>query len=445
MLLTLASVVVVLGVLISVHEFGHFIVAKLVGIQVLRFSLGFGRPVIEWRRGETEYWISWIPLGGYVKMAGLEDEGMAGELEGGKAAVPIDPARAFDHKPLWARMAVILAGVTMNLFLAFAIYTGLTAVAGEQRFSMTPVDSVDVTRLPSGAEALGTLHRGDRIVRINGDSLRTWDDFVEKILSGPEELRFQVAERAEPIVIHVARDTAARYQLARAIVQLFPARIGPLLLGLPAQRAGLRGGDEVVKVNADTIVWWIDMVRLIQASPDKPLTLTVHRGDSLIKIALTPQAKDSAGRHFGIIGAYANPPVERVRVGFGSALSVGVRQTAAQIVGVVLNVKHLVTGQVSVRELGGVISIAQMSGQAARLGIDWFLKFLAFFSVSLAVLNLLPIPVLDGGHAMFLIAEAILRRPLSVQLRLRLTQLGMLLVLALMVLAIGNDVLRLIR
>ena len=445
MLLMIVSLVVVLGVLISVHEFGHFIVAKLVGIQVLRFSLGFGRPLIEWRRGETEYWIAWIPLGGYVKMAGLEDEGMVGELEGGKAAVPIDPARAFDHKPLSARMAVILAGVTMNLFLAFVIYTGLTAVAGEQRFVMTPVDSVDVTRLPPGAEALSTLHRGDRIVRINGDSLKTWDDFGEKILNGPEELRFQVAGRPAAIVIHVARDTAARHQLVRAIGQLFPARIGPLLLGLPAQRAGLHGGDEVVKVNDDTIESWTDMVRLIQASPEKPLTLTVLRGDSVIKISVTPQAKDSAGRHVGIIGAYPNPPVERVRVGFGTALSLGVRQTAAQIVGVVANVKHLVTGQVSVRELGGVISIAQMSGQAARLGIDWFLQFLAFFSVSLAVLNLLPIPVLDGGHAMFLIAEAILRRPLSVQLRLRLTQVGMLLVLALMVLAIGNDVLRLIR
>src|SRR3989441_13250188 len=130
MLLTLASLVVVLGVLIFAHELGHFLVAKVVGIQVLRFSLGFGRPVIAWKRGETEYWISWIPLGGYVKMAGLEEEGMAGELEGGKASVPIDPARAFDKKPLWARMAVILAGVTMNVLLAFAIYTGLGIAVG---------------------------------------------------------------------------------------------------------------------------------------------------------------------------------------------------------------------------------------------------------------------------------------------------------------------------
>src|SRR5213594_173060 len=148
MLLTLASLVVVLGVLIFVHELGHFLVAKAVGIQVLRFSLGFGRPVLAWRRGETEYWISWIPLGGYVKMAGLEEEGVTGTLEGGKSAVAVDPERAFDRRPLWARMAVILAGVTMNLFLAFAIYTGLVAIAGAPRAAVTPVDSVEASRLP---------------------------------------------------------------------------------------------------------------------------------------------------------------------------------------------------------------------------------------------------------------------------------------------------------
>src|SRR5437667_12888804 len=173
MLLTIASLIIVLGVLISVHEFGHFIVAKSVGIQVLRFSLGFGRPLIAWRRGETEYWISWIPLGGYVKMAGLEEEGMAGELEGGKAAVPIDPERAFDKKPLWARMAVILAGVTMNVLLAFVIYTGLAAVSGVPAWATTQVDTVLAGLVPAGSETITQLRRGDRIVRINRDTVKS--------------------------------------------------------------------------------------------------------------------------------------------------------------------------------------------------------------------------------------------------------------------------------
>src|SRR5258706_2901440 len=188
MLLTILSLIVVLGVLISVHEFGHFIVAKAVGIQVLRFSLGFGRPLISWHRGETEYWISWIPLGGYVKMAGLEEEGMVGELEGGKANAAIDPARTFDKQPLWARTAVILAGVTMNLFLAFVIYTGLLAVAGDQRLVMTAVDSVDASRVPAGAEALATLRRGGWLIPLKRDSLQTPGEFVHTITSGAPDL-----------------------------------------------------------------------------------------------------------------------------------------------------------------------------------------------------------------------------------------------------------------
>ena len=445
MLLTIASLIVVLGVLISVHEFGHFVVAKAVGIQVLRFSLGFGRPVVQWRRGETEYWISWIPLGGYVKMAGLEEEGMAGELEGGKAAVPIDPSRAFDQQPLWARMAVILAGVTMNLVLAFAIYTGLVAIAGAPRAAFAPVDSVATSRLPPGAEALASLHRGDLITRINGDSVETWYDLEEMLLRRTRELRLEVAGRSEPVVVRTPRDMAGRLKLASAIVPKYPARIGLLYLGQPAQKAGLRGGDVVVRIGRDTIASWSDMVRHIRESPGKLLLLTVLRGDSVIEIPITPAPTDSAGQHFGMIGAYANPPVVRVSVRFATALALGLRQTGDQIVGGVVTVKRLVTGQASPRELGGPISIAQLSGQAARLGLDWFLNFLAFFSVSLAILNLLPIPVLDGGHAMFLIAEAVRRRPLSPQLRLRLTQVGMLLVLVIMVVALSNDVLRLFR
>jgi regulator of sigma E protease len=445
MLLTLLALVFVLGVLISVHEFGHFIVAKLVGIQVLRFSLGFGRPVIEWRRGETEYWISWIPLGGYVKMAGLEDEGMVGELEGGKASVPIDPARAFDQKPLPARMAVILAGVTMNLVLAFVIYTGLVAIAGAPRAAVTPIDSIQTAHLPPAAAPLAVLHRGDRITHINGDSLKTWDDLEAKILEGPEQLSFRVAGRPDPIVVRLPKDTAVRNQVARSIVQLFPARIGPVNLGQPAHKSGLKGGDVVVRIGSDTIESWTDMTRRIRANPGKPLQLTVLRGDSLVHITVTPEENDSGGQKFGLIGAYANPPTVRMHVPVLAALGIGVRLTGAQIVAVVISVKRFVTGQASAKELGGPIAIAQMSGQALRLGIDWFLQFIAFFSVSLAVLNLLPIPVLDGGHAMFLIAEAIRRRPLSPQLRLRLTQVGMLIVLAIMVIAISNDVIRNVR
>ena len=451
-MLNIVSVIIVLGVLIFVHELGHFLVAKAVGIQVLRFSLGFGRPLVAWQRGETEYWISWIPLGGYVKMAGLEDEGMAGELEGGKANVPIDPARAFDHKPLWARMAVILAGVTMNVLLAFAIYTGLGAISGVPARATTQVDTVLTNVLPPGSEALADLRRGDRIVRVNRDSVKSWDDVQEALLKSGPEARIQIAGRPQPITVRLPADTAARVRLVSwGIMPYAPARIGMVFPGEPGARAGLRPGDIVIRADGDTVRSWNDLLLKLWRSPGTTIDLTVVRDAEVVNLKVTPRPQtdeDSLSgrpRPFGFIGAEGDFPEIRQRLPVLTAVRFGALQTVRQLGAVVSNVKRLVLGKASMKEVGGPIMIAQVSGQAVQLGLDRFLLFIAFFSISLAVLNLLPIPVLDGGHAMFLVAEAILRRPLSPQLRMRLTQLGMLVVLAIMVVAIGNDVLRLFR
>ena len=450
MLLTIAALAVVLGPLIFVHELGHFLVAKAVGIQVLRFSLGFGRPLLSWKKGETEYWISWIPLGGYVKMAGLEDEGVAGELEGGKSSVPVDPDRAFDRKPLWARMAVILAGVTMNLIFAFLIYAGLTATRGEGRLALVPIDSVNAAALSPGAADLATLQHGDRIIRINGDSVDTWNELQERLLEGPDTIRLEVEGRPVPVVVHFAgRDRDAREQAVRALRPLLPAKIGVVNPGQPAARVGLKGGDIIVRAGSDTVRSWDEMVRTVRRSAGQPLALAVQRGDSILQLTVTPEPQtdtDSAGkeRTIGVIGAAPDPrlPTVRVPVGLGTAIVGAAEQTAWQVGSIAMTVKRLVFGQLPARDVGGPILIAQMSGQIVRLGLDAFLRFIAFFSVSLAVLNLLPIPVLDGGQAVFLIAEAILRRPLSLQLRLRLTQVGFLVILGIMALAIVNDVVR---
>ena len=451
-LVSLLSLVIVLGVLISVHEFGHFIVAKAVGIQVLRFSLGFGRPLISWRRGETEYWISWIPLGGYVKMAGLEEEGMVGELEGGKADVAIDPARAFDHKPLGARMAVILAGVTMNVVLAFLIYTGLAAISGVPTRATTQVDTVLTSTLPPGTQGLAGLHRGDRIIRVNDDTVKSWDDLQAGLLKSGPEARIKVAGRSEPITVHMPSDTAARIRLVSwGILPFAPARIGLVYPGEPGARAGLRPGDVVVRADGDTVRSWNDLLLKLWSSAGKPVHLSVLRDTARVQLTVTPRPQteeDSTSvrpRTYGFIGAEGDFPEIKQRLPVTTAVRVGAVQTVRQVGLVLSSLKRLVLGQASMKDVGGPIMIAQVSGQAVRLGIDRFLMFMAFFSISLAVLNLLPIPVLDGGHAMFLIAEGIRRKPLSPQLRMRLTQLGMLIVLAIMVLALSNDVLRFFR
>ena len=292
MLLNIAALIVVLGPLIFVHEMGHFLAAKAVGIQVLRFSIGFGRPILSWRRGETEYWLSWLPLGGYVKMAGLEDEGVAGGVEGGKSAIPIDPARAFDRQPVWKRTIVILAGVTMNAVFAFLIYSGLAATAGSPELASTEIDSVATHALPPGTEALATLKFRDRIVRVNGDTIRSWNALLDHIFAGPTTLRFEVAGRPEPIVVQLSDGgLATRQALAQALTRLDPPRIGLLEPGRPAIRAGLRPGDLLVRANGDTVRSWSEVLRTVWNSPDKPVRFDVLRDGEIVQVTVVPERK----------------------------------------------------------------------------------------------------------------------------------------------------------
>ena len=451
MLLTLAALAVVLGPLIFVHEMGHFLAAKAVGVQVLRFSIGFGRPLWRRRQGETEYWLSWIPLGGYVKLATLEEEGPAGALEGGAAAVPIDPARVIERKSVPARLVVMLAGVTMNLVLAFAIYAGVAATVGSPQLATTQLDSVTASALPPGAEGLAALRHGDRILRLNGDTVRSWNDLIEGIVGGGTDLTFAVAGRADPLRVQLRDGSArARQQLAQALVRLEPPRLGLLEPGRPAIRAGLRPGDLILRANGDTIRSWNDVLHAVWNSPGKPIRFDVRRDTAVLPITVTPEPRtetDTASPRphvYGAIGAGQDPPTIHVRESLAHALVTGSEETINRVRVVLGFLKGLVLGQLSPRDVGGPILVGQISGQVARLGIDWFLTFVAFFSVNLAVLNLVPIPVLDGGQVLFLLIEAVRRRPLSVELRTRLAQIGFLVVLGLMALALANDVLRIL-
>jgi len=451
-LLTLLALAFILGPLIFVHEMGHFLAAKAVGIQVLRFSIGFGRPLLQWRRGETEYWVSWLPLGGYVKMAGLEDEGMAGSVEGGKTTVPVDPARAFDRQPLWKRIVVILAGVTMNAVLAVAVYSGLYGTVGTDRVATTQIDTVYTSELPKGAETLALMSRGDRIVAVDGDSVSSWEDLIERLVTSPLPLTLQVAGREAPVVVTLARGKPdARVALVQALEPLYPAIVRTVAEGDPAAQAGFRAGDRVVRVNGEPVVSWVQFARLVRGSPNRRLIVDVDRGGTIVSLTVTPALRSVPDPRSGevamrgFVGIAPVQPIARERFGPLGAVRAGVTRTGRDARQVLTFLKGLITRDVSLSEVGGPITIGRLSGQAARQGFVPLLALMAILSVNLALLNLLPIPILDGGQLMFLIAEGILRRPLSLGLRLRLTQFGFAVLATLMLLIIGREVLGLFR
>lgn len=442
------GLVVVLGVLIFVHELGHFLAAKSVGIAVHRFSLGLG-PItpLRFRRGETEYCVSWIPFGGYVKMAGLEDEGAAGSLEGPREGAETPPERTFDAKPLWARVWVISAGVLMNGLFAVLVYTFIAGVYGVADDTSTTVGEVRAGDLPMGAAPLTSLRPGDRILRINGDTVRSWREVVDRLFTTVETpIRIEVAGRAEPVLIDVPlREQENRGKLVQALIPWHEPVLGEVVAGWPAAAAGLRPGDRVLRVAGDTVPAWEVFHSRLQTSARETLTVDVARGDSMLSLVVVPRAVRIAApggqtREIGQIGIRSFRPV--TRPGPFGAMREGLRETAGATGLVLFTLKGLVLGQLSPRDLGGPILIGQLAGEAARLGAVAFLNVLALISVNLAVLNLLPIPVLDGGHLMFLAIEGIRRRPLSVAVRQRLTAVGFWVLIAIMVFAIRNDLLR---
>lgn len=448
---TVFAFIVVVGVLIFVHELGHFLAAKALGVQVIRFSLGIGPAIkrLTFRRGETEYGISWLPIGGYVSMATLEEEGTTQALEGGAPMVPIDPERVFEKRPLWARGIIMAAGVTMNALFAFLVFTVFAATVGVDRTPTTQVDSVWVAETPHGAEALGTLRRGDRIVSVNGSRVTDWEDLKEQLYTSTPPIQVALDSGRPSLTLDVAMTEASRDSLVDALDPYLPPVLQEIVSGNAAAKAGLRPGDRVVSVNGDSIASWLQFTRIVRSSADKTLTLVVLRDGVPVTVPVTPEKQLVVDPHTGKSGEGGflgvRQPVVHRAFGVGEAVAEGGRRTvrvAGQVLGAL---KGLVTGKLSVRELGGPIRIGQVSGDAARQGVGPLFALMAVLSVNLAILNLLPIPVLDGGGLMLLVAEAIRRRPLSRELRLRLTNAGLIVVAALMLFAITNDVLGLFR
>ncbi len=447
---TVAALLVVLGILVFIHEAGHFLAAKWAGVWVHRFALGIGNPIpgLSFRRGGTEYAICWLPLGGYVKMATAEEEVTTSALEGATPDVVVPPEAYFEAKPVWKRMIIILAGVTMNAIFAWMVFTGLAAKNGRAVDPETRVGVVDTAGLPAELAPLRALAPGDSILAVNGVAVQQWGDVLDGIMSASAD-SVMIAVAGKPAVVLPVHPDAIeeRAQAAQALLSWRPAVVSTLTPGGPADRAGLQPGDTILAVDGTATPQWWDLTAVIEAHPNDTLPLVVARGPKQLLLTVVPGTEvvhgmGGAERTVGRIGVGNSGQVIYEPLSFTQAMGEGLSATINASTTVVRSVRGMLTGRVSGKNIGGPILIGQMAAASAEAGIGVFFGFLGVISINLAVLNLLPIPILDGGQFLFLLAEGILRRPLSLKLRERLTVVGLVLVLALMVFAFSNDLRR---
>ena len=473
---TLLWTIVVLGVLIFVHELGHFVVAKASGIQVPRFSIGLGPRVVGFRIGETDYCLSAIPFGGYVKMAGMEAEEATGGLEGdpllrdaepedweaagatgggrreGEAGEEpaIDPRRGFDAKPLGVRLIVILAGVFMNFVFGFVVFVLLSYHQGEP-IVPTLVGTVDsaLVRVEPALEGW----RGRFVTRLDGTPVRTWDELQEALQRAPVGEPLQVAFDDGPAVTVGPGVTGG--ELARGLVPALPPVVGEVQGGSAAEAAGLRRGDRILTLDGRPVRIWEDIPRYVRERGGRPVVVRLSRdatpersgGERVLEVPVVPGLERAPGEdgkfvevgHLGIAARLESTPIS-----FGEAVAQGSLATWRAGSLILNGLRQLVTGQLSLKALGGPVAIGQITGYYQRQGFDQLLWWMGLFSINLAILNLLPIPVLDGGHVMFLVIEGIRGHPLSTRSKIRLSQAGMVMLILLMAWAVTSDVLRLI-
>jgi regulator of sigma E protease len=450
-LINILALIVVLGVLIFVHEAGHFVAAKWAGIYVHRFSLGLGPPIrwLSFRRGETEYSISWLPLGGYVKMASREEDVGSSALEGGAPTRPVPANRMFEAQPVWKRMIVILAGVTMNALFAWAVFASLAFKNGRQIDPVTTVGRVVTDQLPKAAAPLTQIEPGSRIVRINSDSVKSWDDVVSGIANTSDPTVRIELEGGRTVVLPIHPDALEdRIKAAQAIQPFRVALVDTVMPGKPAAAAGIQKGDTIVALNGRPVQQWYDLLDVVQRSAGQILTVTVARAGRHLAFSVRPYldsipGPDGKPQPVGRIGAGVASGAITEKLSLGQAISEGGRATLRASTQIARTVRGLFSGRISGRTVGGPILIGQLAGESARMGLDVFLGYMALISINLAILNLLPVPVLDGGQFLFLLAEAVIRRPLPMKLRERLTTVGLVLIVLLMGLAFSNDLRRL--
>ncbi|MHA7881023.1 MAG: RIP metalloprotease RseP [Saccharospirillum sp.] len=445
-LLNIGAILLALGILVTVHEYGHFWVARRNGIRVLRFSVGFGRPLVRWldRKG-TEFVIAWIPLGGYVKM-----------LDEREAPVPESQRNeAFNSKTPGQRIAVASAGPIANFLFAIVAFAVLYSIGVR---GLVPL--VD-TPLPETSAAAAGFERGDLIREVDGRAVDNWRELNLALASRVGDtgtLAFTIDRQgvSQRLTIDIERWLSRESEpnplrdigLAPRRPDV-PAVIGEVMAGGAAERDGLRAGDRILAVDGQSVDDWLDWVGVIQRSGDRPLTVTLLRDGRELSLPLVPELREQGEQVQGFIGAAAAPfswPQEQItvqRVMPWTGVWLGLKDTGEMIALSFGMLGKMLSGLVSFEQIGGPISMAQMAGESVQGGLETFIRFLAFISISLGVVNLLPIPVLDGGHIVFYSIEWLRGKPLSERLQIIGSQIGLMLIIGLMVLAFVNDIGRL--
>ncbi len=422
--MTLIYFLIVIGILVFVHEFGHFIMAKRAGVRVEKFSLGMGPKLFGYKKGDTEYVISALPLGGYVKMAGENPD-----------EEPTGAADEFQSKTVWQRVKIAATGPLTNIVLAFLIMPFVFMVGTYTLGSAT----VGFVEKGSPAEQAG-FQVGDIIQKINGRTIIDWEKAEMLIAINPDtNIKVVIDRKGEKQTLMLRPKLDADHNIGTSgLYPDIPVEVGKLKPGFPAEKAGVKINDKVVAVDGKTVYYWNQFSSTIKDSQGKKLELTIDRDGKRLPITITPI--EDNGRY--VIGV---EPIVRMifkKYGFFESLSLGFDKTIEFIDVTFITLKKLLTFGLSIKTLGGPVMIAQMSGRAAAAGLSAFLSLLAMISISLGILNLLPIPVLDGGLILFLIIEAIRKKPLSRKVMEVAQSIGAAVLITLIAVVSYNDVMR---
>ena len=425
---TLLAFLFVLGVLIFVHELGHFLAARRVGVRVLTFSLGFGPKVLKVKRGDTEYCISAVPLGGYVKMAGESPEDP-------RSGAPDE----FMSKTKWERFQILIMGPVMNILLAVVVLAIVLAQGAEVPAYEDKSPLVGAVERGSVAERAG-FQRGDRLLTVAGDDVPSWRDVDMAIgTRANRDIPITFDRGGRTMSVTVRPTAQGRYEIGDiGVLPDVSPGVRSVVAGDPAERAGVKAGDVVVAVNGERMIFARHLADAISRNGGKQIELVIRRGNDELRVPVTPEQRGDRG----LIGVSISEETKTFKPGPIEAIWLSVEQNIASSGLIFRTLGGLFTGATSVRQLQGPVGIAQLSGESAQAGWVALLSLMAVISLNLGLLNLMPVPVLDGGHILIMVLEGVARRDFSMQVKEKMLLAGFVVLMMLMVTVIYNDLTR---